>query len=502
MNEIYEFIAVYSLVIIIRVVVLTKLEPFKSYFSEMPQGDASVYFMLIQFWRTHRKGQSDTRCLITDNPIYYPNLFEKVMGKLFNDRILLKYSYIPNLIIFCLALGIYMILLGQAIISTHYYIYGMLLFLLWIDHVAIDKKRIHFVSLQPRYTGAVICSLYFASFVLNSFDAEYLRIGQIIIIAAGLNISIFSRQALVFISLLLSIFIQQIDPLANLIAGLVINILIQGKAFVHDLRCEYEYHVWFYKNYSKMTTSNEKKRNAFTKIFAGESRQIILYAIFILMLVVYTLERSNVGHEVNKININNLGAFVLSIILLVFLTSLRKLAFLGESFRYISFSSVFIMPYIGVLFMSSFDNIYLDLIILILLFLNIKLARKISGTPSSDEVERILKFFRKIDVAELKNAIWFGIPYSSSALPMLLGYGHKSMLFQIGNQSTEIMKLYFQMYPFLSLSDDILRRHAITHILLDKSYLTEFKLYYDFHFFDDLECFEDDNYAIYKVQEI
>lgn len=500
MIDFYDCLMVLFFILFIRIITIIKLEPFKSYFAKIPQGDAAIYYMAIQFWRKHSKGQTDTRCLITKEPIYYPNLYETLVGKLFSDKILIKYSWAPNIIIFMFAMLGYILILKQSINTSFYFFYGIIIFYFWIDNVSSDRQRIHFFSLQPRYFGAVVCSFYFFTFIYTGFNEELVKYLQYVLVALALNISIFSRQCLVFVSLLLAIFSIQIDPIINLAIGIMLNLVYQGKSFVNDLICEFKYHLWYYKNYPKPIDNGNYLRFMFAKLISGNIRQIILYSVYLIMILIYFMISNNIA-SYNNVDSKYATSLFYSVLSVVLLTSLRKFACFGESFRYISFTSMFIMPFIVLITLVHLNNLYFDIIILLTIPISIYLASVISGKPSSDEDQHIINFFENLNKDNFQNSNWVGIPYYCTTLPMILGYIDKSMLFQIGNQSIEIMKEYFYRYPFLKISDQILKKHKITYILLDKNYMIEFVELYKDYFSKDNLIAENDHYAVYKTSE-
>lgn len=138
-----------------------------------------------------------------------------------------------------------------------------------------------------------------------------------------------------------------------------------------------------------------------------------------------------------------------------------------ESWRYIVFSNVYVLPlfWFELLNDNNFNHLCIFIQGAVIVFCIVK--NYFISLPE-DISESLLNLVGKIKIDDLSNVVWYGIPYSVSNISISRGIGQAGFCFKIGNQSQEIMRKYFIEYPFLHWNKDLLDGHRVTHILVQK----------------------------------
>jgi hypothetical protein len=331
---------------------------------------------------------------------------------------------------------------------------------------------VQFFGLQPRYLGAALVS---SIFLINIFysDPLWTSVYEILAVTLAWRVSVFTRQVLVLVVLPFGLISQQPELSAYVLIGFTINVLLFGKPFFKDICNQIAYHDWYRKNFPKPGASRNKLKNFLKHVFFSSAIQLPTYFLFFFayaFLVANRLELGGAPAHLFDERVDGLLLILFSLVTVVaFGTTFRALAFLGEGWRYISFSAMLVTPLV-----LSAGAVQLTLagvlIVVFLVFLSVLNAKMQfgSGLERSDDVTDLLFCVSKIESIDLSRVVWFGIPYSAPVALVIRGLGQATFAFQIGNQDQEIMRTYFTRYPFLRWDESRNVENGVSHVLVDK----------------------------------
>lgn len=499
----FNTILFFFLLVFFRVTQLFFSAKVRKYFHEGPYGDASTYFFLIQFFRSKSSGVPDERCLISNKPVAVPSIFMKIVGKIFPDSTLFRYSWLPNFIFYCVGvIGLcWFTYLTEFQSSQAFWIIGIF-FVTQSDNLILDKFRIHYLSLQPRFLGLLLNSSFWIVVLILPLNNLENILTLILLVFLILNTSIFSRQAIILTVALYSLLsLNWILPLVLIIAFLL-SALIFRNEFLATIKPQLEYSLQYFRTYYQPRAHSNRFVNFiklnFARAFFLESHYYLpFFVIWIILISIYLelLKFNGDGHFILK------ALLVYSSTGIIFLfTGLRRFAFIGECWRYISYNIYFTNPILLYYLMmnlsitQSFKFLIIATYVLIMIlmgFLNKKNGLIVNSNAS-------LLSLLNHNKHELKSAIWYGIPYRITTLPVALGYGKATFEYQYGNHSSEIMEMYFSLYPFLKWSEELLSENRVSHILVQKELLSNA---IEFSGFSSKELdliYENKDYCLYK----
>ncbi len=449
-----------------------------NFFSHGPYGDASTYFFLIQFFRKYNCGTPDSRCLLSNKPVLVPSFFMKVVSRIFSDDFLFKKSWVPNFLFYSIASFIFLFFLYlQTIFHPAIFLAIILLFLIQPDNIGLDKHRIQFSVLQPRYLGLVVNSLLWLIYVQYGINNITFFLITILVILS-LNISIFCRQTTFFSIIITSIFSVDLLLAGTLVVGFVCSSILFPKEFLPSLKPQIQYSYHYFRNYYKPKPSSNFAIHILKNIIARPVFESYPYfaSLFVLVLAYFfyvkgvNFENTVFGNGVLK----RLLILYISISVIFIITGVRKLAFLGECWRYFSFCTYFTTPFFlpQLIYALPISDLYKAVLIGVVLLVFILLAKFVSKDLFENKNPYLISLLETAS-PNLKDAIWFGVPYRVSTLAVSLGYGKKTFEYQYGNHSQEIHNKYFSEYPFLKWDKDLLKENSVTHVLVEKDLIKQ-----------------------------
>jgi len=229
----YAIIFIVTVCIVLqRYLLLTKVSYFKDYFAHGPWGDAITYLYLTQFFRKNKCGVPDQRSLITSEPVYYPSLFMSVVGRLFSDSLLFRYSWLPNFVLYALFVSLYAITLcflykGSDLVQI---VFILLFFVAQADNINFDKHRMHFIAFQPRFMNACANSFFWILYVFS--DPLEHWVPKIVLIVICINTSLFGRQSILFVFILVSAIMADVTLLGYCIAACIVSMVVFRREFL------------------------------------------------------------------------------------------------------------------------------------------------------------------------------------------------------------------------------------------------------------------------------
>ncbi len=442
-----------------------------SYFSNGPYGDASTYFFLIQFFRKHNCGVSDERCLITKQPVLIPSIYLKMVALLFSDKLLYTFSWLPNFLIYSLASSAFIYFTYNYFGGLNiYFFYTIIIFISLPDNLSLDKHRIQFAVLQPRYLGVIVNSAFWFVYCFYGFNMLGL-ISMLIFSFISLNISIFSRQSIIFLSVITSLISFNPNLILILLIASLMSAIIFPKEFIPSILPQIKYSYQYFLNYYKPSLSANPLINFLKNLISRpilDSYPYVSYYLTLIFSIFYYLNYND--HEIYGNGLlNSRFLFIsLSIFIVFIFTGIRKFAFLGECWRYISFNSYFLTPISIVILVSSLGltNILMHSVLCLIILFNLAIlaiSKRDSLVNKNIWLTPLLLKNKEI----LSSAIWYGLPYRVSTFAVALGYGKATFEYQYGNHSKEIHDEYFSIYPYLKWDEVLMRKNGVTHILLE-----------------------------------
>jgi hypothetical protein len=445
-----------------------------NYLSDGPYGDASTYFFLIQFFRTKSCGISDPRCLISNEPVLVPSLFMKITGKLLGDRILFNNSWMPNLFIYVISVACFLSFLYLNIsFSLEVLASILILFLVQPDNIGLDRHRIQYSVLQPRYFGLVINSFLWLTYIQHGITTESFALICFLLIVS-INTSIFCRQSSLFSILLVSIVSFDGYLFLTLPLAILISIVLFPKEFLPSVIPQLKYSFQYFLNYYKPRPSN----NVFVHLIKNViSRPVFesypYFTSFLVLFISGFFIWSATDITSNEYFIfKRLFTVYFALAVIFIMTGIRKFAFLGECWRYFSFATYFSSSvYLPILIFNLSVSYNTKIVFMLLLIITSIVLVMLISKDLFENKNKYLISLLKVVPQDLKNAVWYSVPYRASTLAVALGYGEKTFEYQYGNHSKEIQEMYFSEYPFLKWDKQFLEENKVSHILVEKEYL-------------------------------
>jgi hypothetical protein len=479
--------------VLFRLLIIKRSE-IKNYFKNGIMNDSVFYFYLTIFFKSNKSGDYDKRSILSGGPVIWPSLFFNFINFCFTKSQLFKFSWLPNFIF-------YIIL--NLIISISFYFLDIdffeiflfyVFFLTSADNLLFDKSRIQYLSLQPRFLGVILNSLiiyFFIFFDLNVFVKTFI----IILSFFGLNLSYFSRQTWFFVVFPYFLIINFKFALLVFFASLFFSFLIYPFEFYHSCNKQILFLYKYSKTYWRINMNGNSFKIFIKGLFARPLIESYPYiSFFLLPFFFLQINNTNTSIYFDEIILKYNLLFLIIFILFV-LTSLRKYAFIGECWRYISFTTYLILP---IFYAISFKYFSLNTS-LIVIFFNVfffVLKKPLSYKNNNTELLNLLS----IKPNYFDNANWYGIPFRSSTLPICMGFGLSSFEFTAGQDDLDINNKYFSSYPFLKWDLQLLKQNKITNIIVDKSYLAKAIEISNFSSSDLTLILESENYIIYETK--
>ncbi len=458
----------------------------RNYFEFGPFGDASIYLQMIQHYRKSDDKSHDDRLLLTQNLHFHPNLYEKIIGFLLQDKFIERYSWAPNFLIYCIGTIFFILFMSSHGVSGPSLLLISFLFLTQAENFGYDFNRIHYLSLQPRYLGLIVCSFFWLLYCF--IPTPQISIYLICFIAISFfawNISKFSQQSLFFSSLIFSLLNLDFTSFICVLIGFGINFVVNWPRNSYMLREQINFYKWKLSERHPITKDRGKLIEAISNYLVPQARGIISYPIFIGSIFYGCFYYSDLSSTLKNILILNVGNFILYV-----LFSTRLLSGLGEGWRYISFSSYLTTPIFFVLAFADDSFAILKIFLLAIASIILISRNKSPGLHNRNEVT--YKIFDACKKYFNKDSVIVGIPYYTT-IPLLTSYRvNKIVSHQLGDLCDSFVKKYMVSNNFLQIDKDLIKRHSITHILFDEKHLQYNKR-------EDVADILNDAYLVYSL---
>lgn len=489
----------------------------KRWFNQGFFGDSSIHFMIIKQLKKDFQSKYIEQYLISPEPMSYPRVFHR-FASIFRLDTIKKYPYVPNLLIFILATSFFTVYVHYFEIKYFYIydykliLYNLIFYFSLITNWYFDGPNIAYIKLSERLLGRVGASLFFLlsyiaifyhdnySFFLASF------IGGLVLIS-----SIFSRQVLIFISIIQAILLWNFQSLIILLLSFIIALFLSKDYFIRAMK--HTLLQWrLYKTHTKKGESVKVSLSSFFELKEFKTRKLlgkIRYLIFKEPFRVFFFFPEIVLLIALDINVTNgLGTdtwlYIGSVFIVYIVTSTESYNHLGEAYRYPEYSLYFLIPFLlSLIFVNNnlpliniFTIIYFTYIVVSmgLYILYIKLKVKL---PQKDVLS---DFLSKVNIQN-DSVIY---PISMRLGGDICARGeYKSFWWQPGIISTEIYDKYIEEYPYLKKNwDDIFNKHGVQYVMVDINALLsqkKLKLDWNYNFSNLILVYRDENYILYKV---
>jgi len=463
-----------ALLILLRWLIVRMSPRLWRYLSAGPWGDALCYFLQTQYYRMHSGREIDQRCLFRGSTLHTPSWYQKLIGRLFSDQRLWSAPWLPNLVLYGVGAAIFVAFLGFVPQSSApgFLTLAVTLFAAQADNSRFDKLSVHYVTIQPRFLGMLSLSLYGLFFVAIADPMISGILGTVVLLVA-LNTSVFSRQVCCTVIPLTGLISWNAVPVIELLLATVLSLAINREEFTQSVQAECRYSKWYLKNFYQ-TRQDRGIQYVIRSVFAPQLRDLPRYVDSFLALALLTFVLTNNPEDAFA---TRLFAVIASAIIVCSLTGVRRLAALGECWRYISFSCYFVTPIALAYCIIELGWSQLNALLLACAFLAYNVFWTITRTVEElNPIRAISLMLDKALPAQVngnrpapeKPIVWWSAHYRYGSIPVSLGRGAATFEIQGTDLSEKAMDEFFVKYPYLHCRTDFLDRFEVTHLLISK----------------------------------
>ena len=503
---IYWFLAVFTSAILFRLLLICI---HKNWFKQGFVGDSSVHWLLVKNIKSNRRLKFISQYLIGSEPTSYPRAFHHYAA-LFKLDWLRSRPWLPNLVLFSLATGLY------SVYALYYFthlqtapiqsvIWAVLLFFLAVSNLTFDGPAIAYLKLSERLYARLFCSIYFLSMAV-AMDFSDTPSFVIAIIAGAISgtASKFGRQVMVFLTPALSLLAMSWTPILILLFSIVGSLLLSGKHFLRSVKYQIK-HLCVYATKLKHDPSRRAALSNYLNL-----KQLSKHTSCPRKLIGYLLSHEPVRSLTRYPELSFLivywssvsfppssASFVIIASIVFFcLTSARAFNHFGEAYRYVEYSLVFLLP-LSLAELAA-DNQLFGTMATVLLAMSVFLAIGLGwgfrrkNLPETDHLKQFVDplGFTKDDVV-FPVSMRLGADICARA-PC------QSFWWQPGNVTDDIYDKFIEEYPYLKrdwlpLADEF----GATHIVVDKDAAKRIAWKYDFSSEEIIA--ENPRYVAYKV---
>ena len=191
-------------------------------------------------------------------------------------------------------------------------------------------------------------------------------------------------------------------------------------------------------------------------------------SFFNLLIAIFLAFYFQIG---NALAILSITLFVSGII------SLRYFQFLGEPWRYIPYTTLFVFP---LLLSVLFDSHPLVFLMLLVLRFSWNISSNFKATQKLDKHINLNKYIFEIlepIKEEVKNAYWFANDFHMSSVAVMLGFGKKATQYPIGTSGNipELVKTHPLIDPDIFFRENI-NADKVNYAIIRKSVLEKSNL--------------------------
>ena len=460
------YLTLFVLLLAFRYALLRGVAPVRRFLDAGPWGDALGYFLQIQYYRHHSGAEPDTRCLFRGNNLHTPSWYHRFALSWCSDATLWSKPWLPNFALYGIGVACLLLLSGSTLAHTAptAYLLLALVFLAQVDNSLFDERTVHYLTIQPRLLGLLALSVHAALFAVMPSPLLVIIAGSLALLVA-LNTSVFSRQVAYFVLPLAALLSWNIIPLLNLALATLLSLLLNKSEFVASFAAHWRYAVWYFRNF-RPTRPGSGLSYLLRRTLAPPVVYVARYLDSVLAVVMLGLLSRHGADPFAQRAIAMIGAAVI----VCAATAFRKLASLGECWRYISFSCWLLTP---IAIVRAIPELHVNpwvacLVALALLLRNLYFsftaARQL--TNPNQEIAGLLRV-ASANLAE--PPVWWSAHFRYGSIPVALDYGAATFEIQGTDLSEQLMASLFVRYPYLHCSETFFDAHRVTHLLISKS---------------------------------
>lgn len=448
-------------------------------------GDASIHSVIVSHVKAGGWNRPIDRFVIP-NRLSYPLGFHLFAAN-FPENLIARRPWLPNYIVYAVSSVVFSLIATWIVFAelSGLTLLGTLLTLALLVTFDLSQNWFHgpattYLGLSSRLSGRLFTSLFFLS-IWVSQSIEGMRghgIALAIVFGAmAIASSTFAAQAILLPTTVLILFFQTVDLLLVVVGLIFLSAALTRGHSIRSLTGMMMYwRIYLVRVarspfaaeglsafFSLPTVGASSRRNYWRRaahdFFAKEPfRTISRNPIFFLAMFLSLRDGLSV-----------LGAMFISICLIWLITSTTRFNFLGESYRYIEYSSLYLAP--TAIARELYTN-GLSVQVITLLGLSTALLlftrHKASNTPQ--KVDTLGEFLHHLK-----------LPSGSVVFPISMRLGGdicsktdnvKSFWWQPGGiTDLEMYDFYVGEYPLLSSNwQPLCELHEVTHVIADKSY--------------------------------
>jgi hypothetical protein len=457
-------------------------------------GDSSIHFTIIRQLKKDSGSWFIDQYLIRCEPMSYPTAYHRYC-KLFPLGLIESRPYLPNLVLyiaFTAGFGAYFHYVSVGLMRARTELPALLAvaaFLLLPGQYVFAGPSLAYISLSERFLARLSTGAFFAcSFVASQFhDAVSLSLAAAVA-TVGFLVSLFSRQALIFITPLMSLLLLDWTPLIVLVAGFILALALSRSYFV--LSMKHTAQQWaLYATHAKRSAVIRANLSRFVdwrdlcaahslrgfawRLIQYEPGRSLLYfpeiSLSLMLVVLAAVTKGSLG----GISAWAWAAPFAAAIIVFLLTATEKFNHLGESYRYLEYGLYFLSP----MAFGSFAIEYGPHASWLLAFL------VLLGLPSAALVYVLFGRWVKKPARDLMKELIEGMELPQGAVVFPVGMpvaadvcarraDVKSFWYQPGLISKDIYAHFLEGWPFLKLDGGpIIEKFDVTHAIVDKGYL-------------------------------
>jgi hypothetical protein len=443
-------------------------------------GDTSWHFLVTKRIKENNRYDGIPELLMRDGPDTYPRFYHWICS-FFPLQLLKEKQYIPNFVLSVFLYGIlYSYLFHIAdFLNINDYGFFILLFSLFlftqIHQVVLKGDKILNIQLSERLMAGLCSAFYYLSLYFFYTFHDYTSL-IISCLFAGICwvVSMFSRQVILFSSLILSLLTLSFVPICIAAISYCLAMVFDFKYLNSGMVQQIEFLNSYCKFFKYGTImKNNVLGKGYPNLKELRSKKTVgsfLYAIYSRPPFILFLENPDILFLSGYIYYEGLAwnqlSFFLAPIILYALTTSKALHFLGEPERYVHYLLKFYSPFLFVILVNKSTNTIIPILIP-LFYAAIYFFKEYSSmkkhVPEIDEISNILD---TVDVP--KQSVFYCVPHTLGSA-VVLRKGCKALTHQGARYPLNYMKTIVLDPPFLRHDwGEIFQDYSITHILVNK----------------------------------
>jgi hypothetical protein len=460
------YLSLFALLLAFRYALLRGVAPVRRFFDAGPWGDALGYFLQIQYYRHHSGAEPDSRCLFRGNNLHTPSWYHKFVLSWCSDATLWSKPWLPNFALYGIGVACLLLLSSGTLAAAapSAYLVLALVFVAQVDNSLFDERTIHYLTIQPRLLGLISLSVHAALFAVMPSPITVIVAGSVALLVA-LNTSVFSRQVAYFVLPLAALLSWNIIPLLNLALATLLSLILNRSEFTASAVAHWRYALWYFRNF-RATRPGSGLSYLLRRTFAPPIAYLPRYLDSVLALVLLALVLQHGADPFARRAIAMIGAALI----VCALTAFRKLASLGECWRYLSFTCWILTPIAIVhAVLELHINLWVACLVALALLLRNLYFSLTPGEQLSNPNAEVAGLLQRACSDLAKPPVWWSAHFRYGSIAVALDYGASTFEVQGTDLSEEVMASMFARYPYLHCSEAFFDAHRVTHLLISKS---------------------------------